>query len=106
MAATTGCRFERIRSIALEAPADLRDVVWMPAKLGLTNGGEAAALIPTRYPGSESDPNGLIRLGRKTEWDEAAPDTFHGRGQRMFATNAGEHALLSVRRIELGGAEA
>jgi type VI secretion system protein ImpE len=98
--------FERLRSVRLEAPADLRDVVWMPAKLGLTNGGEASALIPTRYPGSESDGNGLIRLSRKTEWDEVAPDTFHGRGQRMFATNEGEHALLSVRRIELGGAEA
>jgi len=98
--------FERLRSIRLEAPADLRDVVWMPAKLGLTNGGEASALIPTRYPGSEADGDAMVRLGRKTEWDEVAPDTFHGRGQRMFATNEGEHALLSVRRIELGGAEA
>jgi type VI secretion system protein ImpE len=48
----------------------------------------------------------MIRLGRKTEWDEVAPDTFHGRGQRMFATAGGEYALLSVRHIELGGAEA
>src|SRR5262245_54597494 len=98
--------FERIRSIRLEAPSDLRDVVWMPAHLRLTNGGEPAALIPARYPGSESDADGLIRLGRKTEWDEVAPETFHGRGQRMFATNEGEYALLSVRRLELGGAEA
>jgi type VI secretion system protein ImpE len=98
--------FERLRSVTLEAPADLRDVLWMPAKLGLANGGEATALIPARYPGSEADGDGLIRLSRKTEWNEVAPDTFHGRGQRMFATAEGEHALLSVRRIELGGAEA
>src|SRR4029453_8908193 len=98
--------FSRIRCVRLEAPADLRDVVWMPAKIGLTNGGEASALIPARYPGSESDRNGLIRLSRKTEWDEAAADTLHGRGQRMFATNEGGYALLSGRRIELGGAEA
>jgi len=98
--------FERIRSIRLEAPSDLRDVVWMPAKLGLANGGEASALIPARYPGSEADGDSMIRLGRKTEWDEVAPDTFHGRGQRMFATAGGEYALLSVRHIELGGAEA
>ena len=98
--------FERLRSIALEAPSDLRDVVWMPAQLGLANGGQTAALIPARYPGSEADSDGLIRLGRKTEWDEVAPDTFHGRGQRMFATPGGEYALLSVRRIELGGSEA
>jgi type VI secretion system protein ImpE len=98
--------FERIRSIALEAPSDLRDVVWMPARLGLANGGETAALIPARYPGSGADRDSLIRLGRKTEWDEVAPDTFHGRGQRMFATPGGEYALLSVRHIELGGTEA
>jgi hypothetical protein len=34
------------------------------------------------------------------------PQTFHGRGQRMFATPGGEYALLSVRRIDLGGSEA
>ncbi|MGH7343897.1 MAG: type VI secretion system accessory protein TagJ [Candidatus Rokuibacteriota bacterium] len=98
--------FERLRSISLEAPSDLRDVVWMPAHFGLVNGGETAALIPARYPGSEADRDGLIRLSRKTEWDEVAPETFHGRGQRMFATPGGEYALLSLRRIELGGSEA
>ena len=98
--------FERLRSIALEAPSDLRDVVWMPAQLRLANGGETAALIPARYPGSERDGDNRIRLSRKTEWDEVAPDTFHGRGQRMFATSAAEYALLSTRRIELGGPEA
>ena len=98
--------FERLRSVALEPPSDLRDVLWMPAHLGLDNGGEAAALIPARYPGSESDPDGLIRLARKTEWDEVAPHTFHGRGQRMFATDSNEYPLLNVRRIELHSAGA
>src|SRR5262249_8258752 len=98
--------FERLQSISLEAPSDLRDVVWMPAQLGLANGGEAAALIPARHPGSGADPDHLIRLGRKTDADEGAPGTCHGRGQRMFATPDSESALLTVRRIELGGAEA
>jgi type VI secretion system protein ImpE len=98
--------FERLRSVSLEAPSDLRDVVWMPAQLRLVNGGDTAALIPTRYPGSEADHDNGIRLSRKTDWDEVAPETFHGRGQRMFATPGGEYALLSVRRIELGGSEA
>jgi len=97
---------ERLRSITLEAPSDLRDVVWMPAHLGLVNGGDTAALLPARYPGSELDKDGLIRLARKTEWDEMAADTFHGRGQRMFATDANEYALLGVRRIDLEEPEA
>ena len=98
--------FERIRSVALEAPSDLRDFLWMPAHLGLVNGGDTAALLPARYPGSESSSDGLIRLGRKTEWKEVAPETFHGRGQRMLTTDAEEYPLLNVRLIELKGAEA
>lgn len=98
--------FERIRTVALEAPSDLRDIVWIPANLGLVNGGEAPALLPARYPGSEMDSDELIRLGRKTEWDQVAPETFRGRGQRMLATDSNEYALLSVRRIELEAAEA
>lgn len=97
--------FERLRAVGLEAPSDLRDVVWLPAHLNLANGGELAALLPARYPGSETDPDALIRLGRKTEWAEVAPETFHGRGQRMLATDVREYALLNVRRIELRGAE-
>ena len=98
--------FERIRSLALEPPSDLRDVLWMPAQLALINGGQTAALLPARYPGSESDPDGLIRLGRKTEWHEVAPDTFHGRGQRLLTTDSGEYPLLNVRLIELKVTEA
>ena len=93
--------FERIRSIAIEPPAALRDVVWAPATFVLTNGGETAALLPARYPGSEAAADGLIRLARKTEWEEVAPETFHGRGQRLLATDSEEYGLLNVRRIEL-----
>jgi type VI secretion system protein ImpE len=35
--------------MTLEAPEDLRDLVWMPAHLRFENGGESLALIPTRY---------------------------------------------------------
>jgi type VI secretion system protein ImpE len=98
--------FERIKTLTVDEPADLRDRVWMPVHVLLTNGGEVAALVPTRYPGSESDKDDLIKLARKTTWDEIAPDTVHGRGQRMFTTDVGEHALMTVRRIELGVAEA
>ena len=96
--------FERIRLVTLEAPSDLRDVVWMPCQLRLENSGDVAALLPARYPGSETDPDGSIRLGRKTEWDAVGPQTFRGRGQRMLATDGDEYPLLNVRTIELVGA--
>src|SRR5260370_383324 len=45
--------FHRIAGIQFEAPADLRDLVWLPAQFTWANGGEAAGLIPTRYPGTQ-----------------------------------------------------
>jgi type VI secretion system protein ImpE len=93
--------FMRLVRIVIEAPSDLRDQVWMPARLFLANGGETVGLIPTRYPGSEASADPLIRLSRRTEWVEVAADTFEGRGQRMFATDAGDFPLMDVRSIEL-----
>ena len=91
--------FARITRIDLEAPADLRDVVWMPAHFQFANGGEAVGVIPTRYPGSEHDADPQVRLARKTVWNEVAPDVFWGAGQRILTTDAGEHALMDIRSI-------
>ena len=63
------------------------------------NGGTAVGLLPSRYPGSEQSADPLIRLGRATDWVAAAPETYVGAGQRMLATDGGEHALLDLRQI-------
>lgn len=91
--------FSRLQRISISAPEDLRDLVWAPAHLLFANGGESAALIPTRYPGSESDEDGAIQLARRTVWSDAAAEVQFGLGQRLFATNAGEYPLLNVREI-------
>jgi type VI secretion system protein ImpE len=96
--------FARLARLDIEAPADLRDVVWMPAHLEFATGGDAVAVIPTRYPGSESTPDPRLRLARQTEWREAAPGVFHGLGQRLWTTDAGELALMDVRTVILGAA--
>jgi len=96
--------FQRIRSIEIEAPADLRDFVWTPANLTWVNGGEAVALIPTRYPGSEAAEDPALRLARRTEWLEQSEQTYFGLGQRAFITDVAETALLDVRRIDINPA--
>jgi type VI secretion system protein ImpE len=96
--------FDQLQSLSIEEPVDLRDLVWAPAHLRLINGGELVALIPARYPGSESSSNPRIRLARMTEWVDQGGGLFTGLGQRMLATDAGEYPLLRVRRIELAPA--
>jgi type VI secretion system protein ImpE len=98
--------FANLSRVDLEAPADLRDVVWMPAHFQFANGGESVGVIPTRYPGSESSDDPLIRLGRKTVWQQEAADVFSGLGQRILTTDKGEHGVMDVRSILLAGAAA
>lgn len=93
--------FERLSRIEIEAPTDLRDLIWAPAKLTFQNGGEQVAFVPARYPGSEAASDDEIRLSRKTEWRDLGADTHVGIGQRMFATDVGETALLEAGVIEL-----
>jgi len=93
--------FSRLTRVEFDPPADLRDCVWTPATLMFSNGGETVALVPTRYPGSESSEDGAICLARKTTWTDAGEERWHGLGQRVLATDAGEHPLMTVRTIEL-----
>jgi type VI secretion system protein ImpE len=94
--------FSRLHAVTIDAPEDLRDVVWMPAHFQFNNGGESVALIPTRYPGSEKSDDGQLLLARKTTWVEAASNVYHGLGQRLFALNSGEIPIMDTRKIMLG----
>lgn len=98
--------FANVARIDLDAPADLRDVVWMPAHFQFANGGETVGVIPTRYPGSEAHPDPLVRLARKTLWEDAGGEVYWGAGQRILATDVGEHPLMDVRTILLGNVAA
>ncbi|MCX9156617.1 type VI secretion system accessory protein TagJ [Niveibacterium sp. 24ML] len=96
--------FSALTRLSIEAPEDLRDLVWMPAHFEFTNGGEAVGVIPTRYPGSESSGDSLIRLARKTEWTEVGDGSYHGSGQRVLTTDAGDLPLMGIREIRFNAA--
>ena len=97
--------FSRLAEVRIEPPTDLRDIVWLPAQLHFLNGGEVLAMLPTRYPGSERSDDAQIVMARKTEWRrDGSPsgdeERWLGLGQRVLATDHGDHDLLTVRSIE------
>jgi type VI secretion system protein ImpE len=92
--------FEDIQRLEIEAPSDLRDLVWIPARLTLSNGGQHPVLIPTRYPGSATCDDDALRGACATRWIELSPDCYAGLGQRMWASDTGEHPLLDARHLE------
>ena len=89
----------RIRAVTLQAPEDIRDLVWMPATFVWTNDGDAMGLIPTRYPYTEDSAGDALRLSRKTEWTEPSSDCYVGIGQRVLVTDTSETGLLQVREL-------
>jgi type VI secretion system protein ImpE len=97
---------QRIARIDIEPPTDLRDLVWLPARFLWKNQGDAVGMIPSRYPGSEASTDSQVQLGRRTEWTEPAPGVFQGIGQRLLATDQGEYAIMDIRGVQCGEAEA
>ncbi|MBL1437520.1 MAG: virulence protein SciE type [Rhodobacteraceae bacterium] len=90
--------FSNIQKLSFEAPADLRDSVWTPVQITWANGGEVVGFIPTRYPDAQTRSD-EIKLAKITEWVDLGSDTFVGHGQRLFATDAGDIALMDLREV-------
>ena len=90
----------RIARIDITRPSDLRDLVWISASFTWSNGGEAVGLIPVRYAGSEKSAESAVRLARRSDWEDAGEGFFLGKGQRLFATDAGEYPLLETLVIK------
>lgn len=91
--------FDSLESVKSEGPRDLRDLVWLPAQLAFKTGQSVNALLPTRYPGSESAEDAALRLARRTEWADA-PWGMRGVGQHEWTLSGGEDVgLLSLRTL-------
>ena len=102
--------FSRLTRVLIDAPTDLRDRVWLPAQLSFVNGAAAIAMLPCRYPGSQTSDDGEILMTSKTQWHPIGPqgaaERYTGWGQRVLVTDLGEHDILSLRQLELDPAEA
>ncbi len=93
--------FDRISRMLIEAPTDLRHLVWIPAEVIWITGGKSALHIPVRYPGTELSTDDRLRLSRLTTWDEIGENAFRGLGQRTFAAGEQDFPILDVRTVEL-----
>lgn len=91
--------FEAIVELTCDGVRDLRDLVWMPARISLRTGQSGHVFLCARYPGAATDADSAIRLARKTEWEDRGELGNHGRGQRVFDAGETEIALLDLRRL-------
>jgi len=91
--------FDSVERIGSAGPRDLRDIVWFPVEIAFRSGQSAAALLPTRYPGTEYSEDSSERLGRSTGWSDRAGAQI-GSGQHLWMLSNGEDRdLLSLRNL-------
>lgn len=79
---------------------NLAEVLWIPARVFLTNGEVKSAAIFGLYPGTERAPQPRIVLGRETAWDEASETLALGVGGQLFLVDERPVPFQQVRLIE------
>lgn len=91
--------FEAIVTLESDGVRDLRDLVFLPARLTLKSGRAGQIFLPARYPGAATDPDSLIKLARRTDWEARGDLGNGGRGQRVLDADGHEVPILSMRQL-------
>lgn len=91
--------FAHVRRLVCEAPQELRDLIWLPAKLEIDDAGALDVFVPARYPGAVTDEH---RLARRTDWEALHGELYIGHGQKCLSTDADLTGLLDLRELRIG----
>jgi len=92
-----------LRKLEIEAPVNLRDLMWARARVETSSDfrlqelGEV--LLPVLCPLSSSHPDESVQLGRESAWE---PDETHGEipfGAKMILIDEVEVPLLNIRSV-------
>ncbi len=91
---------EQVRGLTMKPPKFLRDLLWVPAHLELSE--EAGhVFLPALYPGSHENADDRVKLGYMTDIRALAEDVALGMGQRMFFRDQEEVSILECRQLEI-----
>jgi len=93
--------FSDLASIRKEPPAHLLDLVWAQVDLVLRDGTALKGYTPMRYPAQAGERDALL-MARETVWADVGRTGVIARGQKMWATDAGDMVLLDVRHCSFG----
>lgn len=98
--------FAQLAAVRVQSPARLRDLLWAPARVQAAGGYEGAemgeVLLPALSPLSWRHPDGQVRLGRVTDWEEgSAGEDAAPVGQKLLLVDGEPVPILDVRELEI-----
>lgn len=95
---------QQLQTLEFGAPRGALDLIWRSVSLVERDGTDAQVHVPVFYAGTSAHADGLVRCGRKTEWEDVEGIAFRGAGPRiLLADDEREMPLLSVQRLEFAG---
>ncbi len=102
--------FEHIRTVEIQKPQRLRDLLWTPALV--RTGPEfrdmdfGEVLTPAISPLSWKHADDAVRLGRTTVWEQDGQGREIPLGQKMLLVDDEEIPYLEVRKLEINSSTA
>ena len=95
--------FAHLASIVIYPPSRLRDLRWLSARIATNSSvrglelGEV--LLPALTPSVWRNADAELRLGRATDWEEAADGDYLPVGQKVLRVDAQTIPLVDVREL-------
>jgi type VI secretion system protein ImpE len=91
---------DQVRRLRLEPEEGLRDRLYRPMTLRLTDGREWEVFLPTLYTGTASHPEEGIRSGAGIDWVER-DGLMRGLGSRLYLFGEEELTPTEFRQVEV-----
>jgi type VI secretion system protein ImpE len=91
--------WEAVRSVSMEAPRHLRDLVWLPARVELDIGSLGEVFLPVLYVNSYQHHDNRVKLGRMTDWQADTEGLSLASGQKLLMVGERDWPLLEIRQL-------
>lgn len=96
--------FACLRKVEIEAPVNLRDLMWARARIETTPDFRLQELgevfIPGICPVSSRHPDETVQLGRETAWEQDSNYEAVPFGAKVMLVDGADVPLLSIRSVE------
>lgn len=92
--------WEAVKSVTIEPPKHLRDLMWMPATVELQIGMLGEVFLPALYAQSYQHADNQVKLGRVTDWRSDLEGLALASGQKMLVAGDRDWPFLEIRQLE------
>lgn len=91
--------WQHVQFLEVSKPTQLRDLLWLPARLATFDGQLGEVHLPNLYPSSSSSGDELVRLGRRTDWEELPGGIVRGLGQKVYLVGEEDRTLAELAEL-------